>query len=142
MVIFLGSDAEIHPLICPFTDNYISNVKSISCISCLILSHLKHLFGSLQAEKLHTKTLPYPYTSKEVFEQSIRMPIGPEFNPATAIGALNRPEVSPIAAKLFLFFWKIVWSITFITLGFGSLYTLEHTYLWFCKCFLNLRCVV
>ncbi|KAL6512136.1 hypothetical protein OROGR_021733 [Orobanche gracilis] len=46
-----------------------------------------------KAEKLHTKTLPYPYTSKEVFEQSIRMPIGPEFNPATAVGALNRPEV-------------------------------------------------
>lgn len=46
-----------------------------------------------KAEKLHTKTLPFPYTSKEVFEQSIRMPIGPEFNPATAIGALNRPEV-------------------------------------------------
>ncbi|PIN11413.1 hypothetical protein CDL12_15982 [Handroanthus impetiginosus] len=46
-----------------------------------------------KAEKLHTKTLPYPFTSKEVFEQSMRMPIGPEFNPATAIGALNRPEV-------------------------------------------------
>lgn len=46
-----------------------------------------------KAEKLHTKSLPYPYTSKEVFEQSIRMPIGPEFNPVSAIGALNRPEV-------------------------------------------------
>ncbi|KAL9173485.1 hypothetical protein ABFS82_03G117800 [Erythranthe guttata] len=46
-----------------------------------------------KAEKLHTKTLPYPFTSTEVFEQSIRMPIGPEFNPATAVGALNRPEV-------------------------------------------------
>lgn len=46
-----------------------------------------------KAEKLHTKTLPYPYTSKEVFEQSIRMPIGPEFNPVTTVGALNRPEV-------------------------------------------------
>ncbi|CAI9771971.1 unnamed protein product [Fraxinus pennsylvanica] len=46
-----------------------------------------------QAEKLHTRTLPYPYTSKEVFEQSIRMPIGPEFNPVTAVGALNRPQV-------------------------------------------------
>ncbi|GER37853.1 U3 ribonucleoprotein family protein [Striga asiatica] len=46
-----------------------------------------------KAEKLHTKTLPYPYTSKEVFEQSIRMPIGPEFNPASANGALIRPEV-------------------------------------------------
>ncbi|KDP28173.1 hypothetical protein JCGZ_13944 [Jatropha curcas] len=60
-------------------------------------AHLKHVIISekldKKAEKLHTKTLPYPFTSKEVFEQSIRMPIGPEFNPATAIGALNRPEV-------------------------------------------------
>uniref|UniRef100_A0A5B7CB94 U3 small nucleolar RNA-associated protein 14 n=1 Tax=Davidia involucrata TaxID=16924 RepID=A0A5B7CB94_DAVIN len=60
-------------------------------------AHLKHVIISekldKKAEKLHTKTLPFPYTSKEVFEQSIRMPIGPEFNPATAIGALNRPEV-------------------------------------------------
>ncbi|KAK7264983.1 hypothetical protein RJT34_32598 [Clitoria ternatea] len=46
-----------------------------------------------KAEKLHTKALPFPFTSKEVFEQSMRVPIGPEFNPATAIGALNRPEV-------------------------------------------------
>ncbi|KAK7283460.1 hypothetical protein RIF29_12991 [Crotalaria pallida] len=46
-----------------------------------------------KAEKLHTKALPFPYTSKEIFEQSMRMPIGPEFNPATAIGPLNRPEV-------------------------------------------------
>ncbi|GFP81432.1 uncharacterized protein c57a7.06 [Phtheirospermum japonicum] len=60
-------------------------------------AHLKNVFISekldKKAEKLHTKTLPYPFTSKEVFEQSIRMPMGPEFNPATAIGALIRPEV-------------------------------------------------
>ncbi|XP_027353243.1 uncharacterized protein C57A7.06 [Abrus precatorius] len=46
-----------------------------------------------KAEKLHTKAIPFPFTSKEVFEQSMRVPIGPEFNPATAIGPLNRPEV-------------------------------------------------
>lgn len=46
-----------------------------------------------KAEKLHTKSLPFPFTSKEVFEQSMRVPIGPEFNPASAIGLLNRPEV-------------------------------------------------
>ncbi|XP_010422597.1 PREDICTED: U3 small nucleolar RNA-associated protein 14 isoform X1 [Camelina sativa] len=46
-----------------------------------------------KAEKLHTTTLPFPYTSKEVFEHSMRMPIGPEFNPATIVGSLNRPEV-------------------------------------------------
>ncbi|KAG7550009.1 hypothetical protein ISN45_Aa06g008420 [Arabidopsis thaliana x Arabidopsis arenosa] len=46
-----------------------------------------------KAEKLHTTSLPYPYTSKEVFEHSMRMPIGPEFNPTTIVGDLNRPEV-------------------------------------------------
>ncbi|EPS65570.1 hypothetical protein M569_09206 [Genlisea aurea] len=46
-----------------------------------------------KAEKLQTKALPYPFTSGEVFEQSIRMPIGPEFNPVSAVGPLNRPEV-------------------------------------------------
>lgn len=47
-----------------------------------------------QGEKLYAKTLPYPFASKDVFEQSIRMPIGPEFNPALVAGALTRPEVS------------------------------------------------
>ncbi|XP_047258784.1 uncharacterized protein C57A7.06-like [Capsicum annuum] len=47
----------------------------------------------MQAEKLLTQTLPYPYTSQEVFEQSMRMPIGPESNPATVVPALIRPEV-------------------------------------------------
>ncbi|KAL5857809.1 hypothetical protein ACOSQ3_005267 [Xanthoceras sorbifolium] len=60
-------------------------------------AHLKHVIISekldKKAEKLHTKTLPYPFTSKEVFEQSIRVPVGPEFNPATAVGALNQPDV-------------------------------------------------
>ncbi|KAL5561442.1 hypothetical protein UlMin_031189 [Ulmus minor] len=60
-------------------------------------AQLKHVIISekinKKAEKLYTKTLPFPYTSKEVFEKSIRMPIGPEFNPATAVAALNRPEV-------------------------------------------------
>ncbi|CAA7033705.1 unnamed protein product [Microthlaspi erraticum] len=46
-----------------------------------------------RAEKLHTKTLPFPYTSQEVFEHSMRMPIGPEFNPTSVIAELNRPEV-------------------------------------------------
>lgn len=46
-----------------------------------------------KAEKLYARTLPYPFTSKEAFEQSIRMPLGPESNPATASGALTRPDV-------------------------------------------------
>nr|XP_004246740.1 U3 small nucleolar RNA-associated protein 14 homolog A [Solanum lycopersicum] len=46
-----------------------------------------------KAENLYTPTLPYPFTSQELFEGSIRMPIGPEFNPGTALPALIRPEV-------------------------------------------------
>ncbi|XVF72649.1 hypothetical protein PTKIN_Ptkin12aG0136600 [Pterospermum kingtungense] len=60
-------------------------------------AHLKHVIISekldKKAEKLQTKTLPYPFTSKELFEQNLRMPIGSESNPETAIRALNRPEV-------------------------------------------------
>ncbi|XP_059625658.1 uncharacterized protein C57A7.06 [Cornus florida] len=60
-------------------------------------AHLKHVVISekfdKKAEKLFLKKLPYPYTSNEVYEQSIRMPLGPDFNPATTVGALNRPEV-------------------------------------------------
>lgn len=67
------------------------------------------VYGIWQAEKLYTKSLPFPHTSKEVFEQSIRMPIGPEFNPATAVGALNRPEVSAslmdLRLRIFIFYF-------------------------------------
>ncbi|KAF8106106.1 hypothetical protein N665_0147s0062 [Sinapis alba] len=60
-------------------------------------ARLKHVIISekvdKKAEKLHTRTLPFPHTSKEVFEHSMRMPIGPEFNPSTIVGELNRPEV-------------------------------------------------
>ncbi|GAB2278133.1 hypothetical protein Dimus_012830 [Dionaea muscipula] len=60
-------------------------------------AHLNHVIISekvdKKAEKLLSKTLPYPFTSKEVFEQSIRVPIGPEFNPTAAFRALSRPEV-------------------------------------------------
>ncbi|KAI0510353.1 hypothetical protein KFK09_010954 [Dendrobium nobile] len=60
-------------------------------------SHLKNVIISekidKKAEKLHLKNLPFPYTSKEAYEQSIRMPIGPDYNPAISIGALNRPAV-------------------------------------------------
>lgn len=60
-------------------------------------AHLKHVIISekviKKADKLHTKTLPFPFTSKEMFEQSMRVPLGPEFNPATSVGALIRPDV-------------------------------------------------
>ncbi|KAJ0229907.1 U3 ribonucleoprotein [Hirschfeldia incana] len=60
-------------------------------------ARLKHVIISekvdKRAEKLHTTTLPFPHTSKEAFEHSMRMPIGPEFNPSTVVAELNRPEV-------------------------------------------------
>jgi len=62
---------------------------------------LSNNVASLQAEKLHANTLPFPYKSKEVYEQSIRMPLGPEYNPAISVSALNRPAVSIINGKCF-----------------------------------------
>ncbi|KAL9273035.1 U3 small nucleolar RNA-associated protein 14-like protein [Drosera capensis] len=60
-------------------------------------AHLKNVITSekvdKKAEKLFSQTLPYRFTSKEVFDQSMRMPIGPEFNPASAFRALSRPKV-------------------------------------------------
>ncbi|KAJ3683697.1 hypothetical protein LUZ60_013924 [Juncus effusus] len=46
-----------------------------------------------KADKLMARSLPFPFTSREVYEQSIRMPIGPDFNPLSATSALIRPEV-------------------------------------------------
>ncbi|XP_026385176.1 U3 small nucleolar RNA-associated protein 14 homolog A-like isoform X2 [Papaver somniferum] len=60
-------------------------------------SHLKHVIISerldKKAEKLHTATVPYPYTSQEQYERTLRVPLGPDFNPATKVGALIRPDV-------------------------------------------------
>ncbi|CAN6300966.1 unnamed protein product [Urochloa humidicola] len=60
-------------------------------------SKLKHVIISehvdKKAEKYLVRNLPFPYTSKDVYEQSIRMPIGPDFNPAISVSALNRPAI-------------------------------------------------
>ncbi|PIA61340.1 hypothetical protein AQUCO_00300707v1 [Aquilegia coerulea] len=60
-------------------------------------AHLKHVIISekinKKVEKLHAKSLPYPYTSQEAFNMSMRVPIGPEFHPAASLRALNCPEV-------------------------------------------------
>ncbi|XP_071720451.1 U3 small nucleolar RNA-associated protein 14 [Rutidosis leptorrhynchoides] len=60
-------------------------------------AHLKHIIISekvdKKAQKLQTNVLPFPFKDKEHFERSNRMPLGPEFNPAIAIGDLNRPDV-------------------------------------------------
>ncbi|KAF0887817.1 hypothetical protein E2562_004038 [Oryza meyeriana var. granulata] len=58
---------------------------------------LKHIIISehvdKKVDKLLARNLPFPYTSKDVYEQSIRMPIGPDFNPAISVSALNRPAI-------------------------------------------------
>ncbi|KAM3236717.1 hypothetical protein P3L10_016754 [Capsicum annuum] len=62
-----------------------------------------------KAEKLLMQTLPYPYTSQEVFEQSMRMPIGPESNPATVVPALIRPEALPVYEMFGATIWRWQW---------------------------------
>lgn len=60
-------------------------------------SKLKHVIISehvdKKVEKYLARNLPFPYTSKDVYEQSIRMPLGPDFNPAISVSALNRPAI-------------------------------------------------
>ncbi|KAJ1297193.1 hypothetical protein BS78_01G358800 [Paspalum vaginatum] len=60
-------------------------------------SKLKHVIISehvdKKVEKYLARNLPFPYTSKDVYEQSIRMPIGPDFNPTTSVSALTRPAI-------------------------------------------------
>ncbi|WCJ22228.1 U3 small nucleolar RNA-associated protein 14 [Euphorbia peplus] len=60
-------------------------------------AHLKHAIISekidKKTEKLHTKSVPYPFSSRELYDLSIRKPLGPESNPATVVEAMNRPEV-------------------------------------------------
>lgn len=80
----------------------LSSVLLIFHLSQVIVQVLILFFWIWQAEKLQTKTVPFPYTSKDVFHQSMRMPIGPESNPATTFGPLTRPEVS--FSKQFLLF--------------------------------------
>lgn len=58
---------------------------------------LKHVIISehvdKKAEKLLATNLPFPFTSNVVYENSMRMPLGPDFNPAISLSALNRPAI-------------------------------------------------
>ncbi|KAL4196932.1 hypothetical protein AMTRI_Chr04g248760 [Amborella trichopoda] len=60
-------------------------------------ANLKHVIIServdKKAAKFHAEELPFPYKSKEVFEQSIRVPLGPDYNPTSSFRALVRPSV-------------------------------------------------
>ncbi|XP_031485389.1 uncharacterized protein LOC116254265 [Nymphaea colorata] len=60
-------------------------------------AELKHVIISertnKKAEKFYTPTLPFPHKYEEVFKQSMRVPLGPDFNPAKSFRELNRPPV-------------------------------------------------
>eukprot|EP01018_Ginkgo_biloba_P014744 Gb_36334 [translate_table: standard] len=46
-----------------------------------------------KATKFNTPSLPFPYKSREVFERSMRMPLGPDFNTIRAFQDMIRPSV-------------------------------------------------
>ncbi|GAX86408.1 hypothetical protein CEUSTIGMA_g13818.t1 [Chlamydomonas eustigma] len=46
-----------------------------------------------KAAKYTASSLPFPYTSKEVYESSLRQPLGPEYNPDSSFRNLTRPAV-------------------------------------------------
>ncbi|KAI8013002.1 putative histidine kinase 4 [Camellia lanceoleosa] len=60
-------------------------VEVVSCVRMAATMSCKNGSKLKDCLQRHCRT-------QEVFEQSIRMPIGPEFNPVTAVGALNWPE--------------------------------------------------
>jgi hypothetical protein len=45
-------------------------------------------------------TVPFPFTSREAYERSLRQPVGPEWNSADATAELTRPEVVTRAGQI------------------------------------------
>jgi U3 small nucleolar RNA-associated protein 14 len=46
-----------------------------------------------KAAKLTTTTLPYPFTSKEAFDRSLRLPLGRQYNTDASFRDMTRPAV-------------------------------------------------
>ncbi|KAK3275336.1 hypothetical protein CYMTET_16523, partial [Cymbomonas tetramitiformis] len=46
-----------------------------------------------KASKFHTTQVPFPFTSKEAFEASLRMPLGPDYNTDKSFRDMTRPKV-------------------------------------------------
>ena len=46
-----------------------------------------------KATKFKAEQVPYPFTSREQYERSLRHPLGREWNTVKVTGALNAPEV-------------------------------------------------
>ncbi|KAF6141866.1 hypothetical protein GIB67_003237 [Kingdonia uniflora] len=57
-------------------------------------------FYAPQSQKLFRTKLPFPYTSVEAFERSMRVPLGPDFNPASTVDLNNRPAVVKIPGTI------------------------------------------
>ncbi|KAL2609839.1 hypothetical protein R1flu_028412 [Riccia fluitans] len=53
-----------------------------------------------KASKFHAPTVPFPFNSKEVYERSVRMPIGREFNTDKAFRDMIRPTVIKSAGQI------------------------------------------
>lgn len=66
------------------------------------------------------------------------MPLGPDFNPATVVGALNRPEVSPRILKLF-FLMKDCLIHYIHCIAYQEQTYHENSYLWLFIFFLGMR---
>jgi hypothetical protein len=72
-------------------------------VQCLKCPH----YSVSQGAKYHTTKVPFPMKTKEVFEQSLRMPIGREYNGEKVFRDMIRPAVS------FIFFLFIFLGIRF-----------------------------
>jgi hypothetical protein len=51
-------------------------------------------YGMSQASKFCASKVPFPYRSREVFERTIEMPIGRDYNTDKSTRDMTRPSVS------------------------------------------------
>ena len=66
---------------------------------------LQHVFINESAEayvnpKFVAKKVPYPYSSQEQYEESVRLPLGKEWNAATVVEKLTTPPVRTKKGKI------------------------------------------
>jgi len=61
-------------------------------------SHLKHVIINHKRDKKLTKyktsELPYPFTSKEAYEKSLKHPLGKEWNTVSTHSAIIKPRIN------------------------------------------------
>eukprot|EP00611_Tribonema_gayanum_P000391 TRINITY_DN10265_c0_g1_i1.p2 TRINITY_DN10265_c0_g1~~TRINITY_DN10265_c0_g1_i1.p2 ORF type:complete len:158 (-),score=23.50 TRINITY_DN10265_c0_g1_i1:168-620(-) len=63
--------------------------RSDASLPTVIINQKRHKASA----RLKIAQIPYPFTSKEQYERSMRQPLGPEWNTPSSVRELTRPQV-------------------------------------------------